>query len=114
MKNYVQAGSVITVTAPRDVASGELVAIGALVGYTQTAASEGQEVAIITDGVYAVSVVADADIAVGDVIYLSGQALTTAADDGAEPPVANARVGIAVTAGVTDGVNAGVNVKLGA
>lgn len=114
MKHYVQAGSVITVTAPRDVASGELVAIGALVGYTQTAALEGEQVAIVTDGVYAVSVAAGADVAVGDVIYLADQALTTAADDGAEPPVANARVGIAVTAGVTDGALAGVNVKLGA
>jgi predicted RecA/RadA family phage recombinase len=113
MKNYVQAGSVITITAPRDLASGELVAVGALVGYTQTAAAEGSEVAIVTDGVYAVSVAAEADIAVGDVIYLAGQTLTAAADDGAETPAANTRVGIAVTAGVSDGALAGINVKLG-
>ncbi|UFM66794.1 DUF2190 family protein [Paracoccus sp. MA] len=114
MKHYVQAGSVITITAPRDVESGELVAIGALVGYTQTAALEGESVAIVTDGVYAVSVAAEADVAVGDVIYLDGQTLTTAADDGEEAPTAYPRVGIAVTAGVTDGALAGVNVKLGA
>lgn len=107
MKIYVQGGSVITITAPRDLESGELVAVGALVGYTQTAAAEGDQVAIVTDGVYAVSVASATNIEVGAIIYLDDQALTTVAED-------TVRIGIAVTDGASDGATVQVNVKLNA
>lgn len=114
MQIYRQDGDIINVTASRAVESGELYVEGALVGYTQTAAEEDQLVAIVTRGVFEVPVVTDTDIALGSVIYLSDDALTTDADDGAEPAVKNARAGIAVRAGeAVEGV-AVIHLKLNA
>lgn len=55
MKNYIQPGKVIQVTAPRDVASGELVVVGVLAGVAQHAATSGQPVEIATEGVFALA-----------------------------------------------------------
>lgn len=114
MKTYISSGSIITITAETAIKSGDLVVVGALVGYAQTDAEIGQKVAIVTEGVYSVAVLADADIAVGDVIYLADGALTTAADDGDAEPTPNPRAGIAVTAGVAVEGAASVHVKINA
>lgn len=52
MKNYIQEGGVITVTAPRDVASGELVIIGLVAGVAQHDALTGADLEVATGGVY--------------------------------------------------------------
>jgi predicted RecA/RadA family phage recombinase len=52
MKNYVQPGEVVTVTAPRNVASGELVVVGLIAGVAATDAASGDPVEIKTGGVF--------------------------------------------------------------
>lgn len=53
MKNYVQTGRVITVTAPSGgIASGAGFLIGSLFGIASKAAAEGETVAMETVGVY--------------------------------------------------------------
>lgn len=51
-KNYVQAGEVMTVTAPADVSSGEGVKVGVLFGVAMADAVSGDPVAITTRGVF--------------------------------------------------------------
>jgi predicted RecA/RadA family phage recombinase len=43
MRNYVQAGNVITATAPYDLASGDGALVGAMFGIASTDAAEGAD-----------------------------------------------------------------------
>lgn len=52
MKNYVQPGDTITVTAPAAIASGDGVLVGKLFGIAAIAAASGAEVEIKTTGVF--------------------------------------------------------------
>lgn len=110
MKIYVQPGEAVTVTAPRDVKSGDLLVIGALAGFCQTDALEDEQVAIVTEGVFRVEILAAGDVNAGDVIYLDGQDLTT--DDG--PDGENPRAGVVIVGGASDGDIAEVHLKLNA
>lgn len=110
MKIYVNTGAVATVNAPRDIVSGELFRAGALVGFAQADAAEGELVAIVTEGVFEVEVVSATDLDLGDVVYIDATGTLTADgdDDGA------ARAGVVYGPGVSDGVSATVNVKINA
>ena len=52
MKNFIQKGEVVTVTAPGTVAAGDLVTVGLLVGVAVHAAASGAPVEIQTTGVF--------------------------------------------------------------
>lgn len=52
MKNFIQPGDVISVTAPYDVDSGNGCLVGSLFGVAQTDAVTGAAVEIATTGVY--------------------------------------------------------------
>lgn len=52
MKNFVQPGDVITVTAPRNLNSGDGVLVGALFGVATTSALSGASVDIMPEGVF--------------------------------------------------------------
>jgi predicted RecA/RadA family phage recombinase len=53
MKNFVQDGDVVTVTAPAGgVKSGDPILVGALFGVCATDAAEGADVEIATEGVF--------------------------------------------------------------
>lgn len=52
MKNFVQPGDTVTVTAPYDVTSGGGVLVGALFGIAAYSAKSGEEVEIKTTGVF--------------------------------------------------------------
>lgn len=52
MKNYVQPGNIITVTAPVDTASGDGVLVGSIFGVAAIAALAGNDVEIDLVGVY--------------------------------------------------------------
>ena len=52
MKNFVQPGDVVSVTAPAAVASGQGVLVGALFGVAVNAAASGASVEIATTGVH--------------------------------------------------------------
>ena len=51
-KNYTQAGEHLTFPAPADVASGDLVVVGALVGVAEVSALAGQPVTLARRGVF--------------------------------------------------------------
>lgn len=64
MKNFIQTGDSITVTAPINVVSGQGVLIGSLFGVAATTAATGDDVALSCRGVFALPA---ADLlAVGD------------------------------------------------
>lgn len=52
MKNFVQPGDVLTVTAPADVASGDLVVVGSLFGVATASAKVGADLEVTAGGVY--------------------------------------------------------------
>ena len=51
MKNYVQPGATITLTAPYDVASGAGLLVGSIFGYAKHAAKAGEQVETLIEGV---------------------------------------------------------------
>lgn len=54
MKNFVQTGDAVTITAPRAVTSGELVQIGDLRGFAQRDAAQDELVALVIEGVVSI------------------------------------------------------------
>ena len=52
MKNYVQAGNKLTISAPYNVVSGQLVVLKSLFGVAIVDALQGEEVTIDTQGVF--------------------------------------------------------------
>ena len=108
MKNYVQPGGTITLTAPDDITSGQIVAVGSLVGVAAGDAATGEDLDLVTEGVFALPKPSTEVVAVGDVLYLdAGAGVTTLDDDEG----GNTRIGLAVTAAANP--SATVNVKLG-
>jgi predicted RecA/RadA family phage recombinase len=66
MKNFIQRGDMITVTAPTGgVTSGQGVLVGNLFGVAATTAAEGESVEAATVGVYELPKLASAVIAAG-------------------------------------------------
>ena len=51
MKNFVQAGSTLTIPAPHAVASGDVVLAGNIIGIANGAAASGADVDVTTTGV---------------------------------------------------------------
>ena len=114
MKNFVQSGDVITVTAPVAVASGGLVMIGELFGFAQTDAGQFEEVAIATRGVFNAVVENAEALAAGSAVYTAdGETLTADADDGGDPANAHIKIGVAVADAVVEDGAAYVKVKIG-
>ena len=54
MKNYIQDGDTITVTAPATVASGDFVQVGRIRGIAVTDAASGAQVELKTTGVFSI------------------------------------------------------------
>ena len=52
MKNFVQAGSNLTLPAPAAVSSGDLVIVGALIGVAAGDAASGADFDLVTAGVF--------------------------------------------------------------
>ncbi|MRN66551.1 capsid cement protein [Brucella sp. 10RB9213] len=69
MKNYIQPGDTVTVPAPADVKSGDLVVVGDLFGIAQFSAKAGEDVEIATKGVFALPKVSAQAWAVGAKVY---------------------------------------------
>ena len=95
MKNYVQKGDNITVTAPAAATSGEGVLIGGLFGIAAGDAAIGEALDLVTVGVFAMPKVSTDALAVGDLIYWDDTAKLATADDASG---ANELIGLAVTA----------------
>ncbi|HBQ31801.1 MAG TPA: hypothetical protein DD739_03645 [Ochrobactrum anthropi] len=69
MKNYIQPGDSITVPAPADVKSGDLVVVGDLFGVAQFSAASGDPVEIATKGVFELPKVSAQAWSVGAKVY---------------------------------------------
>ncbi|MDG9791977.1 DUF2190 family protein [Brucella anthropi] len=69
MKNYIQPGDNVTVPAPADVKSGDLVVVGDLFGVAQFSAKAGDDVEIATKGVFGLPKVSAQAWSVGAKVY---------------------------------------------
>lgn len=100
MKNFVQPGNYVTVTAPAGgIASGDGVLVGHLFGVATTTAKEGEECEIATNGVYDLAKDTGEALTAGAPVYWNasaGEVTTTATD--------NLRIGTAVLAAATAAV----------
>ena len=95
MKNYVQPGDTVSVTAPAALASGQLFKVGVLVGVAAAAADNGAPVEMVTEGVFEVTKTGSQAWTVGAAIYGVGTTTlvaTTATTSG------NILIGTAVAA----------------
>lgn len=77
MKNYVQPGNTITLTAPYDVASGDGLLVGAIFGVATGAAANGESIEAALVGVFDLKKVGSQAWAVGDKIYWDNTAKET-------------------------------------
>lgn len=95
MKNYIQPGDQMTVTAPATVASGAGVLVGSLFGVAVHDAASGSAVEIATTGVFDLAKAGSQAWTVGARIYWddSAKVATTAAAAGA-----NKLIGVAAAA----------------
>lgn len=69
MKNKVQDGRLLTVTAPAAVSSGDFVKVGSIGGVAVADAASGAEVALDTQGVFTLPKNAPLEISQGDPVY---------------------------------------------
>lgn len=69
MKNYVQPGNTITLTAPYNVASGDGLLVGAIFGVATGAAVSGDSIEAALVGVFDLTKVGSQAWAAGDKIY---------------------------------------------
>ena len=107
MKNYVQKGENITVTAAAAATSGEGVLVGSLFGIAAGDAAIGKDLDLVTVGVFTMPKVATVSFTVGAPVYWDDTAkLVTTDDDTGNNP----EIGLAVTAAANP--SGTVNVRL--
>ena len=100
MKNYVQPGNTITLTAPYAVASGDGLLVGAIFGVAAGTAALGESVEAALTGVYDLKKVASQAWAAGDKVYWDNTAKQTT-----KTLTSNTLIGVAteaVAGGATD------------
>jgi predicted RecA/RadA family phage recombinase len=105
MKNYVQRGDTLTLTAPAEIISGDVVIVGSIIGVANGDADNGASVDLDTVGVFKLSKVSALAIAAGDIVYWdSGTKLVTKTSSG------NTKLGVATAAAANP--SASVTVRL--
>ncbi len=80
MKNFLSEGEVITVTAPRSVASGDVVIVGSLGGVAITSATQSAPVALMTEGIFELTKKNGAVFTAGDRVSWSATGTSTWCD----------------------------------
>lgn len=105
MKNFVQNGDVLTVTAPYALSSGQGCLVGSIFGVACSDALISTEVEIQTEGVFDLTKVGSQAWSVGDRIYWdnTARAATTAAASGANKLIGVAIAAVGSGAGETTG-----------
>jgi predicted RecA/RadA family phage recombinase len=93
MKNFVQPGRTVTVAAPANVTSGDLVVVGSIIGVANFTALSGTDVEIDTQGVFTLPKVTTDEISQGDKLYWDSSAgkLTVTPGTNSKPLVGLAR-----------------------
>lgn len=107
MKNYVQKGENITITATAAATSGQGVLVGNLFGIAAGNAEIGDALDLVTVGVFDMPKVSTDVLAVGDFVYWDDTAKLATADDDTGN---NGLIGLAVTAAANP--SGTVNVRL--
>jgi predicted RecA/RadA family phage recombinase len=69
MKNYVQPGGTLTVTAPAIVKSGGVVVLGSIIGIAATDGGLGDTIEVVTTGVFELAKATPLSIDAGDPVY---------------------------------------------
>lgn len=87
MKNFVQPGDTVNVTAPATVASGAGVLVGAVFGIAAFDAASGASVEIATEGVFDIAKVSAQAWAAGDKIYWDNSAKLATTVAGGNTPI---------------------------
>lgn len=106
MKNFVQAGSTLTIPAPHAVASGDVVLAGNIIGIANGAAASGADVDVTTTGVFTLlKVGADAFTLGAPVYWNSTTKLATTTASG------NTEIGTAVAVAVAGAATLRVRIK---
>ena len=93
MKNYVQPGKTITLTAPYAVTSGDGLLVGSIFGVATGTAALGEAVEAALVGVYDLKKVASQAWAAGDKIYWDNTAKNTT-----KTLTSNTLIGVAIEA----------------
>ncbi|MDW8130054.1 MAG: DUF2190 family protein [Bryobacterales bacterium] len=108
MKNYVQEGKTLTVTAPGAVTSGQFVVVGAIRGVAAHDAASGERLELVTEGVFTLPKKPSDVVTVGSLLYWDAAQghLTVTPGTGSKP-----LVGVATKAAGNGA--ASVDVKLG-
>ncbi|MCC7482769.1 MAG: DUF2190 family protein [Hyphomicrobiales bacterium] len=105
MKNYIQTGDNLTLPAPYDVDSGDGALVGSIFGVAAGDAATGEDVDLVTRGVFELPKTSALAISVGDKLYWDNTAKLvnkTSTD--------NTLIGVAVSAAVNP--SGTVNVRL--
>lgn len=71
MKNYVQNGANLTITAGSAISSGDGVVVGQLTGVAVTDIANGAKGALACEGVFEFDIASGATLSVGDIGYLA-------------------------------------------
>lgn len=87
MKNFIQPGNTITLTAPAIVAGGGVVVVGSIFGVASGDAAVGADVEVALTGVFELPKVTTDAVAAGDKLYWDSAAgkLTKTAGTGSKP-----------------------------
>jgi predicted RecA/RadA family phage recombinase len=93
MKNYVQPGNTIPLTAPYDVASGDGLLVGSIFGVATGAALNSEAIEAALVGVFDLKKVGSQAWAVGDKIYWDNTAKETT-----KTTTSNTLIGVAIEA----------------
>jgi predicted RecA/RadA family phage recombinase len=93
MKNYVQPGNTITLTAPYAVSSGDGLLVGSIFGVAAGTAALGEAVEAALTGVYDLKKVASQAWAAGDKVYWDNTA-----KEATKSTTSNTLIGVAVVA----------------
>ncbi|GIK80952.1 MAG: hypothetical protein BroJett024_20570 [Alphaproteobacteria bacterium] len=93
MKNYVQPGNTIPLTAPYDVASGDGLLVGSIFGVATSAALNGEAIEAALVGVFDLKKVGSQAWAAGDKIYWDNTAKETT-----KTTTSNTLIGVAIEA----------------
>lgn len=93
MKNYVQPGNAITLTAPYAVASGDGLLVGSIFGIASGDAASGEPIEAALVGVFDLKKVASQAWAAGDKVYWDNTAR-----EATKTTTSNTLIGVAVAA----------------
>ena len=93
MKNYVQPGNTVTLTAPYAVASGDGLLVGSIFGVASGTAALGETVEAALTGIYDLKKVASQAWAAGDKVYWDNTA-----KEATRTTTSNTLIGVAVIA----------------